>query len=133
MSDCDTKALLASRLRTARQALGISQTELGVRMSLAKEVSSTRISRYESEDSEPDLRTITRMAKILDLPVPALVAEDDSFAMLAGAYARITDEERAAVLAMALGHLGPAETERLRAQITPQVKTEKTARGKRKR
>lgn len=113
--------------------MGISQTELGVRMSLVKEVASARISRYESADSEPDLHTIQRMAEILDLPVPALVAEDDALAMLAGAFTRITEKERAAVLALALGHLGPAETERLRAQLMPQVKTEKKTRGKGKR
>lgn len=88
----------AQRLRALRQAQGISQTDLGVRMGLPPDVASARINRYEQGVHVPDLDTLDAMAKELGVPLPALFAEG-AMAELITAFARLPDEAQEKVLA----------------------------------
>lgn len=88
----------AQRLRALRQAQGISQTDLGVRMGLSPDVASARINRYEQGVHVPDLDTLDAMAKELGVPLPALFAEG-AMAELITAFARLPDEAQEKVLA----------------------------------
>lgn len=70
------------RLREARETYGISQRNLGIKAGLDDFVASTRVNRYETGVHQPDLQTLQRLAKALDLPVAYFYAEDDELARL---------------------------------------------------
>jgi len=70
------------RLREAREACGISQRNLGINAGLDDFVASTRVNRYETGVHQPDLQTLQRLAKVLDLPAAYFYAEDDELARL---------------------------------------------------
>lgn len=68
------------RLREARDHLGISQRELGVRAGLDPASASTRINQYERGRHAPDYGTLAALARILGRPVAFFYAEDDGLA-----------------------------------------------------
>ncbi|QDW67578.1 helix-turn-helix domain-containing protein [Luteimonas granuli] len=80
--------VFSRRLREAREAYGISQRSLGIEAGLDDFVASTRINRYETGVHQPDLQTLTRLAKVLGLPVAYFYAEDDELAQLIADYAK---------------------------------------------
>ena len=65
---------LAAKLLTIRQALGLSQSELIVR--LDSNLTNARISEYESGTREPTLLTLLRYAKLAGLSVDVLIDDD---------------------------------------------------------
>lgn len=125
MSDADIYAVLSKRLLVARNAAGISQEQLGVRMGLPEDVASTQVNRYEKGKRRPTLYKIEQMAVALGLPLPALVAKDDQLALLIGAFAKLPKRKQQAVLRQVLDSLGAEEADEVRAQIentTPPAK-----------
>ncbi|MCL7714971.1 helix-turn-helix domain-containing protein [Stenotrophomonas mori] len=76
------------RLREAREGYGISQRNLGIRAGLDDFVASTRINRYETGVHQPDLQTLQRLAKVLDVPVAYFFAEDDALAQVIKDFSR---------------------------------------------
>lgn len=82
MADKDSLPVYSRRLREARDAHGISQRTLGIRAGLDEFVASTRVNRYETGVHQPDLQTLQRLAKVLNLPVAYFYAEDDELARL---------------------------------------------------
>ncbi len=89
MTKTDTHAHFIARLRAARKAVGLSQTALGMRMGLTEDIASTRINRYETGVSEPDLRTAERMAKELGVSLSWLVCTDPKMADMIDGFAKL--------------------------------------------
>lgn len=76
------------RLKQARDAVGLSQKQLGILAGLDEFVASTRINRYERGVHEPDAGIAMRLAGVLNVPRAYLYADDDAMAELILAYAR---------------------------------------------
>ena len=87
MSDADKQ--WGSRLKQARLAAGLSQKMLGIEAGIDEFVASTRINRYELGVHRPDLLTVRKLAKALDVPVAFFFAdEDDELAELLLIYGK---------------------------------------------
>ena len=87
MSDADKQ--WGSRLKQARLAAGLSQKMLGIEAGIDEFVASTRINRYELGVHRPDLLTVHKLAKALDVPVAFFFAdEDDELAELLLIYGK---------------------------------------------
>lgn len=76
------KATFAKRLREAREAIGISQKQLGILAGIDQFVASARINQYERGKHIPDLLTAQRLAIELRVPVSFLYEPDDDLAAL---------------------------------------------------
>lgn len=98
MTKTDTHAHFIARLRAARKAVGLSQTALGMRMGLTEDIASTRINRYETGVSEPDLRTAERMAKELGVSLSWLVCTDPKMADMIDGFAKLDEAGQDALL-----------------------------------
>lgn len=72
----------AKRLREAREAIGISQKQLGILAGIDQFVASARINQYERGKHLPDLLTAQRLAAELRIPVSYLYEPNDDFAAL---------------------------------------------------
>jgi transcriptional regulator with XRE-family HTH domain len=80
-------AVLARRLRAARERLGLSQREVGLLMGLPAKVAAPRINQYERGSAEPSVEDLQRLAEALGVPAPMLVAEDPALVRLLAAWA----------------------------------------------
>lgn len=76
------KATFAKRLREAREALGISQKQLGILAGIDEFGASARINQYERGKHIPDLLTAQRLAAKLRVPVSYLFEPNDDLAAL---------------------------------------------------
>ncbi len=72
----------ASRLRTARETLGISQKTLGIRSGMDPLIASARINQYERGRHSPDHLMAQRLARELGVPVSFLFETDQDLADL---------------------------------------------------
>jgi transcriptional regulator with XRE-family HTH domain len=70
------------RLREAREALGISQRNLGIKAGIDEFVASPRINRYEKGVHHPHLQIQQKLAQVLGVPLAYFYAEDDELAQL---------------------------------------------------
>jgi transcriptional regulator with XRE-family HTH domain len=94
-------SLFARRMKTARQSLGITQMELGVRAGIDESSASARINQYERDKHVPDFLTACNIAKVLDVPAAYFYTEDDSLAELISIYGQMKTQERKALLDIA--------------------------------
>lgn len=74
--------IFSRRLREAREAHGISQRNLGIRIGLDEFVASSRINRYETGVHQPALAIQQQLAAALGLPLAYFYAEHDELAEL---------------------------------------------------
>ncbi|WP_167316973.1 helix-turn-helix domain-containing protein [Rhodanobacter thiooxydans] len=72
--------MFAARLIQARQLRGLSQRALGDRMGLGKDKGSSRINRYEHQVTAIGFDNLDTLAKVLDVPVSYLLADDAAMA-----------------------------------------------------
>jgi len=75
MSEADQR--WGARLKAARLRAGLSQKVLGIEAGLDEFVASPRINRYELGIHKPDLLTARKLAKVLNVPVAYLFADED--------------------------------------------------------
>ena len=73
-------SFFGARLRSRRQALGLSQEAVGVSIGLDESCSRTRISRYETGAHEPAIGISQQLATALGVPMAYLYCEDDTLA-----------------------------------------------------
>ncbi len=78
----EERSTFAKRLREAREAVGISQKQLGIQAGIDQFVASARINQYERGRHTPDLLTAQRLAGELAVPVSFLYEPDDDLANL---------------------------------------------------
>ena len=104
--------LFSSRMKAARERLGISQTELGVRAGIDEFCASARINQYERGKHAPDFLTVRNLAKVLGVPTAYFYAEDDNLAELIVLFGNLKAVERKSLLASA--HSLAANAEHIR-------------------
>lgn len=89
--------VFGSRLRSARQRLGLAQDKLGVLVGLDEHTASARISRYENGIHEPPVKTAKLLATTLGVPLAYLYCEDNRLADLILMASKL-DEDQWALL-----------------------------------
>jgi len=80
------KSPLPKRLKEARQAADLSQKKLGILCGIDEFSASARMNQYETGKHAPDYETLTRLAKVLKVPVAYFYAEDDGLSDLIKNY-----------------------------------------------
>lgn len=86
------------RLKQARQHIGISQKELGVRIGMDESSASGRMNHYEKGRHVPDVDTLRKIAKELDVPLNYFFCEDDLSAELACLISRLGESAKKALI-----------------------------------
>lgn len=94
MPDSSSRALFAARLIQARQLRGLSQRALGDRMGLGKNKGSSRINRYEHQVTAIGFDNLDTLAKVLDVPVSYLLADDAAMADAILALSQANEAQR---------------------------------------
>lgn len=87
------------RLKQARQLVGISQKELGIRIGMDESSASGRMNHYEKGRHTPDVETLRKLAAELNVPLNYFLCEDDLSAELACLIAHLDDEKKRALIA----------------------------------
>ena len=87
------------RLKQARKAAGISQTELGLRIGFEPSSASSRMNHYEKGRHLPDLETMRRMAKELNVPLAYFFCEGEDEAELLKLFSQLDSLRKAELLA----------------------------------
>ena len=87
-------SVVARRLKEARMRAGLSQGQLGVGAGMDKFSASARISQYEHGKHMPDLQTLTRLARVLRMPVPYFYCEDPELAELIEKFSVLSKAQR---------------------------------------
>ena len=65
--------LLASKLLTIRQELGLSQSQLVKRLGVQDKIHYPNISKYELDKNEPPLGILLACARLVEIPVEYLI------------------------------------------------------------
>ena len=86
------------RLKQARQALGMSQKQLGIQAGIDEFAASARVNRYELGVHQPDFDTAGRLAKVLRVPLAYFFADDDRLAELILSFAQLSKRKQDALL-----------------------------------
>ena len=74
------RSIVAKRLGEARLRSGLSQKKLGILAGIDEFSASARINQYERGKHIPDLRTVERIAKVLEVPSAYFYAVEDDLA-----------------------------------------------------
>ncbi|MFC4527032.1 helix-turn-helix transcriptional regulator [Dyella halodurans] len=104
--DADLRLVFQRRLKEAREDRGLSQKSLGIEAGIDPFVASTRINRYEKGIHEPDMATVQRLAKALEVPLPYLFAADDKMAAMILAFDKLTSADKDRLLKSLDGRKG---------------------------
>lgn len=99
--------LFGWRLRAARLAAGLRQSDLGEAMGMEDQnTGAPRVSRYETGKSEPDHATVEQIAAILGLPAAYFYATSDMLAEIILLVASVPEQKQADILALIQNHIG---------------------------
>lgn len=90
--------IVATRIREAREAAGLSQRQLGIVAGLDISVASPRINQYEQARHMPNLQMLERLGQILDRPVPWFYALDNDLAEMILHWHRCSPSQRRRLL-----------------------------------
>jgi len=88
------KSPLSKRLKQARQAAGISQKQLGIKVGIDEFTASARMNQYETGKHVPDFSTVSRIAKILHLPSAYFYTEEELLAQVLLNYSRLNKSQK---------------------------------------
>ena len=96
--------MYAERIRALRQAAGMSQQDLGRELG----VSAVAVGKWERGQTQPDIRSLTRMADIFgttidalcDHDVPDAPAEGSNIQVMTRAFRQLTPEEQEKYIAV---------------------------------
>lgn len=127
------QAVLAARLKSARQALGLSQAAVGVRMGIPEETASARVNRWEKAVHPTSLENAEQLAEVLGVPMPALVCRDDRLAAVIAGFALLPKARQEEVWALIEHALGADQAEAISAKLalgTPPAKKVKKGRDR---
>lgn len=72
--------VFGARLVEARRLRGESQRALGEKMELSKSVGSARVNRYERGGSFVTMKSLVKLAEVLQVPAASLLAETSAMA-----------------------------------------------------
>lgn len=90
---------IPARLKAARKKAKITQKDLGVKIGMEQSSASGRMNHYEKGRHVPDIGTLQRMAEELDVPLNYFFCENELSAELACAIDKMSDDEKATLLA----------------------------------
>ena len=96
----EERLTFATRLRQAREAMGVSQKQLGILAGIDQFVASARINQYERGKHIPDPLTACRLAQELGVPVSFLYETNDDLAELIRLIGKLTTANRQLILKM---------------------------------
>jgi transcriptional regulator with XRE-family HTH domain len=82
------------RLKQARNKIGISQKELGIKIGMDASSASGRMNHYEKGRHVPDVDTLRKIAEELNVPLNYFFCEDDLSAELACLVSKLDDESK---------------------------------------
>jgi transcriptional regulator with XRE-family HTH domain len=91
------------RLKEAREAIGLSQKQLGIEAGLDPSVASTRINRYELGVHKADYQISQKLAEVLKVPVAYLYADDDALAEIIRWYGQADAGQRERLMKVMAG------------------------------
>lgn len=94
VSPANLRNIFALRLKQARLAARLSQRELGRRIGLSEDVVSSRVTRYERGNSEPDFATASKLAAELGVPLAYLIADNELLAEIILAVSELSTAEQ---------------------------------------
>ena len=97
-------SIVAKRLKEARLNAGISQKQLGIRAGIDDFSASPRINQYERGKHMPDLQTLTRLAAVMQVPVPYFYCQDAELADVIVKFSALGKAQRKRLLSL-LGEL----------------------------
>ena len=86
------------RLRQAREALELTQQELGERLGFEHRSASSRMTHYEKGRHTPDYQTLERLSEELGVPVAYFFCESDVMAELVCQLDELDEEEQKKLL-----------------------------------
>ncbi|WP_025916403.1 helix-turn-helix domain-containing protein [Herminiimonas sp. CN] len=87
-------SVFAKRLKEARKIAGLSQEKLGVAAGIDEMSASARMNQYERGKHDPDYLTVTRIAKVLNVPEGYFYTVDDVAAWLAVIFHRASQSDK---------------------------------------
>jgi transcriptional regulator with XRE-family HTH domain len=93
-------SIVAKRLQEARERAGISQKQLGIRAGIDESDSSPRMSQYETGTHMPSFWLMTRVAAVLQAPVPYFYCEDPELAEFILKFGTLGSEQRGRLRAL---------------------------------
>jgi transcriptional regulator with XRE-family HTH domain len=82
------------RLKQARNKIGISQKELGIKIGMDESSASGRMNHYEKGRHVPDVDTLRKIAAELNVPLNYFFCEDDLSAELACIISKLDDKSK---------------------------------------
>ena len=92
-------SIVAKRLEEARLRTGISQKQLGIKAGIDEFSASPRINQYERGKHMPDLQTLTRLAAVMQVPVPYFYCDDAELAEVIVKFSVLGKAQRTRLLA----------------------------------
>ena len=100
-----TKSPLASRIKQARERVGLSQRKLGLTIDLDPSVASARINHYERERHAPAFAVVSKIASATGLPEGFFYTPEDDLAELIALLGCLhaADRRRAGIYLARLG------------------------------
>jgi transcriptional regulator with XRE-family HTH domain len=101
VKDAKQLSLFASRLKTAREHLAISQMELGVLAGIDEYSASARINQYERGKHTPDFTTAGNLAKVLGIQVAYFYTDDEGLADLILLFGKLNSSEQKSLISFA--------------------------------
>jgi transcriptional regulator with XRE-family HTH domain len=81
-SHTKSPSVFSRRLKQARKNAGLTQFNLGVLAGIDEYTASARMNQYERGVHVPDVGTVTRLAKVLNIPVSFMYEPNDKMAEL---------------------------------------------------
>ena len=86
--------LIAKRLKEARKKSNLTQKQVGLKAGMEEDSASPRMNQYEKSKHTPDIATVERIAKALEIPAPYFYCEDDTLAELICLIGKLNEEKR---------------------------------------
>jgi transcriptional regulator with XRE-family HTH domain len=89
---------IPERLKQARNKVGISQKELGIRVGMDEGSASGRMNHYEKGRHVPDVDTLRKLAGELGVPLNYFFCEDAQSAELAVLIAHLNSDDKKSLI-----------------------------------
>lgn len=83
------RSVVGRRLREARLESGLSQKALGIKAGIDEFSASPRMNQYERSRHMPDLLTLSRIARVLNVPVAYFFCDDEHLAAVVRGFHRL--------------------------------------------
>ncbi len=90
--------LVATRLKQAREAAGLSQKALGIKAGIDEFSASARMNQYETGKHVPDILTLNKISKVLKVPLAYFYATTNNLADLIISFEKLNPHQQQELL-----------------------------------